>query len=247
MKRSIVVLLLGSLFLSFAGCNDPEQAKRIADLEERVAALEKKPAPAGAPGAPAAPAANAEEEQAAATLLKEVSQLMEKPDYDGAKAKLAELKEKYSSTRAAKAAMRLEEELSVIGRDEAPLQVEKWYQGSEKDVHKGKATLYVFWEVWCPHCRREVPKLTETYNKYNGQGLDIVGLTKQTRDIKDEDVVKFIEENKVVYPIAKEQGDAMSTAYGVRGIPAAAVVKGGKVVWRGHPAKLTDAMIQGWL
>jgi len=60
-------------------------------------------------------------------------------------------------------------------------------------------------------------------------------------------VTAFLSEQKVTYPIAKEQGDSMSKAYGVKGIPAAAVVKDGKVVWRGHPAKLTDDMIKGWL
>jgi hypothetical protein len=29
----------------------------------------------------------------------------------------------------------------------------------------------------------------------------------------------------------------------VTGIPAAAVVKGGKVIWRGHPAQLTDDVL----
>ena len=51
----------------------------------------------------------------------------------------------------------------------------------------------------------------------------------------------------VSYPIAKESGDALSKHFGVRGIPAAAMVKDGKVVWRGHPARLTDDMIEGWI
>ena len=38
----------------------------------------------------------------------------------------------------------------------------------------------------------------------------------------------------------------MSQHFNVSGIPAAAVVKDGKIVWRGHPARLTDEMIQGW-
>lgn len=246
MKRSMFVLLLGNLWM--AGCSDPDQEKRIADLEARVEAIEKRPGATGAAApAGAAVAANAEEEQAAANLLKEATDAMEKMQYDAAKAKVAELKEKYASTRAAKAAVRLEDELGVIGKPEAPLQVEKWYAGSESDTKSGKATLYVFWEVWCPHCRREVPKLVETYTKYHPQGLNIVGLTKQSRDVTDQQVTDFIAENKLNYAIAKEQGDSMSTAYGVRGIPAAAVVKDGKVVWRGHPAKLTDDMIKSWL
>ena len=45
---------------------------------------------------------------------------------------------------------------------------------------------------------------------------------------------------------AKENGD-LSKHFNVSGIPAAAVVKGGKIVWRGHPGRLSDDMINGWL
>ena len=47
--------------------------------------------------------------------------------------------------------------------------------------------------------------------------------------------------------MAKEDGQKMSDRFGVKGIPAAAVVKNGKVVWRGHPARIKDEMIDGWL
>ncbi|MEZ4235017.1 MAG: TlpA disulfide reductase family protein [Myxococcota bacterium] len=241
MKRSMFVLLLASVWS--AGCTDPETEKRLTDLEAKVDALEQRPAGAGPA---AAPAANAEEEQAASALIKEVSVAMEDGNFDLAKEKVKELRAKYPNTRSAKAAVRLEEELNVVGKDAVPLQVDKWFQGSEAET-KGKATLYVFWEVWCPHCRKEVPRLAETYNKFHPQGLGMVGLTKMTRDVTDEKVEDFIKENKLPYPIAKEKGQEMSNAYGVRGIPAAAVVKDGKVIWRGHPAKLTDELISSWL
>jgi peroxiredoxin len=242
-KRGIMMLLLGGLWA--AGCSDPELEKRIGDLEKKIADIEAKGGTAGPAGA--APSANPEQEQAAANLLKEATEAMDKMDFDTAKAKVASLKADFGTTRAAKAAVRLEDELSVVGRAEVPLQTEKFFQGSAADLEGGKATLYVFWEVWCPHCKREVPKLSATYTKYHPKGLEMVGLTKLTRDVTEQQVNDFIKENSVNYPIAKEQGEAMSTAYGVRGIPAAAVVKDGKVVWRGHPAKLTDTMIEGWL
>jgi peroxiredoxin len=239
--RSILSLLVLNTVL-FAGCGDPELEKRVADLETKVAEIEKR-GPAGA----AAPTANPEEDAAAGAMLGEISKAMDAMDYAAAKAKVAELKAKYPNTKAARGVVRMEEELNIIGRPEAPLTVEKWFQGSPADIEGGEATLYVFWEVWCPHCKREVPKLTETYNKYKSQGLNMVGLTKLTRDVTEDQVNAFIKEQNVAYPIAKEQGEAMSQAYGVKGIPAAAVVKGGKVVWRGHPGKLNDAMIQQWI
>ena len=140
------------------------------------------------------------------------------------------------------------QELGVIGKD-APSDwgIEKWFQGeSDIDLASDDTTLVVFWESWCPHCRREVPKMQQMYETYKPKGLQLVGLTKITKSSTEEIVESFITENKVSYPKAKENGQ-MSTYFGVRGIPAAAVVKDGKVVWRGHPANITEDMLKGWL
>jgi len=241
--RLVHWLLLGSV-VAVSACADPALEQRVADLEKRFEKMEKAgpPAKGKAPEKPQ----NNEEEQAAAKVLKEASTLAEALKYDEAKAKLAELKEKFGKTRAARAAQRLEREIGVVGVDAGSFEVEKWYQG-ETTMADGKATLLVFWEIWCPHCKREVPKMNETHAKYKDKGLNVVGLTKITRNSTEEQVIEFIEEKEVAYALAKENGDSMSKRFGVSGIPAAAVVKDGKVVWRGHPARLKDEMIEGWL
>jgi len=225
-----------------AGCTDRALEKRVSDLEARVAELEQPPG-----NAPPAPTAPSPDEVAAGNLLRDAQLAMDNGDFDTAKAKLAELLDKYPTSRAAKMAERTRQEVDVVGKDAAPLRVEHWFQGTEADAKGGKAQLLVFWEVWCPHCRREVPGLVDTYAKFHPKGLSIVGLTKQTRDVTDQQVSDFINENHLNFPIAKEKDGAMSTAYGVEGIPAAAIVKNGKVVWRGNPGKLTDAVLEGFL
>jgi len=213
--------------------------QRIARLEAQIAQLT---AQSGAP--------TAEEEQTATTLLADANSMIAAGDIDGARQKLDDLIQNHSRTRAARQARPLAIEAAVIGKPApATLEVEKWYQGEDEGegaLKSGGATLLVFWEEWCPHCRREVPKLEELYDRYKAQGLHVVGLTKLTRDVTDEKVRTFLTEKHIAYPIAKEDG-ALSREFNVRGIPAAAVVKGGKIVWRGHPARLTESMLQGWL
>lgn len=236
--------------LAATGCADPALEARIAQLETEVAALKAAPpaaakgAPGAAPGAPGAPVDNARNE-AAIALFKEAQQLVAAKQFDQAKAKLNELQANYGDTPAARSGAKVLSEIDIIGKPAAPLAVEKWYQG-QTAVDPNKATLLVFWEVWCPHCKREVPKLEQTAKDWSGKGLQVIGLTKQTRDITDEQVAEFIKANNVTYPIGREQGGTMSTAYGVSGIPAAAVIKNNQVLWRGHPAQINEEMLKTW-
>ncbi len=250
-RLSRILALTGLAALS--ACADPALEKRVADLETQVKDLSTKvddvkargPGPGG-PGGPAAADVNPEREQAASELFRLANEASEAGNYDVAKAKLGELASQYGDTRASKRAGRLGAELAVVGIDAGELSTEKWYSAKQASMNDGKATFVVFWEAWCPHCIEEVPKLEATYTKYNGKGLNIVALTKVTRTSSDDKVNEFIKEHKLTFPVGKEAGD-MSTRFGVQGIPAAAVVKNGKVVWRGHPARVTDAMIEGWI
>ncbi len=242
----------------FAGKND-EQIKaleeRVADLEAKIDAqhaemkkllethfgkMEKTIAESAQSGE--------QRERQAQVLLGQVNQAVRAGKFDEAKTKLANLKKKYGSTNTARRAANVERELNVIGKSmPEDLGIEKWFQGeSEFDASSSEPTLLVFWETWCPHCKREVPKLQTMWDKYKDQGLQVVGLTKLTRSSTEEVVSKFIEDTKMTYPVAKEDGKA-SSYFGVAGIPAAAVVKDGKVIWRGHPANISDAMLQDWM
>ena len=156
--------------------------------------------------------------------------------------------QKYGNTQAAKSARRTYQELQVVGKAiPADWGIEKWFQGeSDVNLDGANTTLVVFWETWCPHCQREVPKLQALYDSLRGDGLQVVGLTKINKSSTADKVSDFIKAQNVNYPIAKENGSA-STHFGVSGIPAAAVVKDGKVIWRGHPARLSEAQLKGWL
>jgi thiol-disulfide isomerase/thioredoxin len=232
-------LALASLLLT--GCAQKSELdaanERLKALEEKVAQLEKAPKSAGA-----AAAASSEEEEAAGKLMQEVQEAVKNMDYATAKTKLAELGGKYGSTRAGKASSRMAAEINLIGTDAAPIEAEKWFQG-KADFADSKATLLVFWEVWCPHCKKEIPKLAEDEGKYKAKGVQIIAATKVTKSATDEKVMELLKESKAKYPVLKEKDGSMSKAYAVSGIPAAALVKDGKVIWRGHPARLDDATL----
>lgn len=231
-----------------AGCapkTDVDDLKaKVTALEEKVAAMEKGGVKAAPGAAAAAPAADPAKEEAATKLLTESQEARKNGDFATAKAKIAELTSNYADTRAGKAAVRIGAEINVVGTDAKPIAVEKWFTKKKASYDDAKTTVMVFWEVWCPHCKREVPKLPELATKWKGKGVQVVALTKITKSATEEGVMDFIKENKLEgLAIGKEQGSEMSDAFAVTGIPAAAVVQGGKVVWRGHPAQLTDDVL----
>jgi thiol-disulfide isomerase/thioredoxin len=248
-RRILAAAVLATVAtVSFAAKKDED---RVADLEARVAALEKSLADIDARLQARVDAAIqdlAQREQRADEALREITNLYNQGKHLEARGALDAFNAKYAGTEAAKRAARMGEELNVVGKPApAEFAVEKWYvPGDPVDLSAPGTTLLVFFEEWCPHCKREVPKLKETYARMKAEGLHVVALTKLTRGATDEKVQAMIQEGGLDFPIAKETG-ALSEYFNISGIPAAAVVKDGRVIWRGHPANLSDAVLKGML
>ena len=218
--------------------------KRIATMERNLTTQLSRISQQLAAGGAANPAAEAE----AQTALAAVNQLIASGNSTKAKEDMTAFMQKYGNTQAAKSARRTYQELQIVGKaSPEDWGIEKWFQGETEIDLTGEGTkLVVFWETWCPHCQREVPKLQALYDSLKGDGLQLVGLTKINKSATEEKVAEFIKTKSLSYPIAKENGSA-TQYFGVSGVPAAAVVKDGKVIWRGHPARLSEAQLKGWL
>ncbi|GDX79081.1 hypothetical protein LBMAG42_08920 [Deltaproteobacteria bacterium] len=210
---------------------------RVTALEEKIATLEKR----GGSG-PTASAADPAKEEAANAIMKGVTEAMKGSDFGAAKTGLEKLTKEFPDTKAGKAGERMYKEVGLIGTDAAPIEVDSWFQG-KGDYTGSNVTLMVFWEVWCPHCKKEIPELAAREADLKKKGVQVLAFTKVTKSATDETVAAFLKENKVKFPVAKEKEGSMSKGFNVSGIPAAALVKDGKVIWRGHPGRLDDATL----
>lgn len=219
------------------------QESRLAGLEARTESLEGHTAEEGRPPGPTL--AGHREEVAAATLYELADAAVAAHDMARARQLLAELDSLYGGTATARRAKRLQRELSVVGTTVDELAVEFWF-GEEARIGDAPVTVLVFWEQWCPHCRRDLPQFNDVLARYGEAGLQVIGLTRLTRGATREKAAAFIDTHALAFPNAMETG-AVSKQLQVTGIPAAAVVVGGQVVWRGHPARLEDGLIESHL
>jgi len=88
---------------------------------------------------------------------------------------------------------------------------------------RGQVVLLNFWATWCAPCRHETPFLQQLYLDRSSKGLEIVGVSMDTRDAWD-DVADFVEEYGVTYPILVDPQMRGMDAYRVLGLPATFLV-----------------------
>lgn len=140
--------------------------------------------------------------------------------------------------------------LKILGKSAPELEITEWLGDDLGTISsmKGKPVLLVFWATWCPHCRKAMPGIeNDMWQKFKDQGLQVIAVTKNSRGQTTEKVREYIAENGYTVPVAVD-GGGTSRAYGVSGIPAAALVdKDGKVVFRNHPAQVTPELIAKYL
>lgn len=98
---------------------------------------------------------------------------------------------------------------------------------------KGKVVILDFWATWCPPCRAGIPDLVELKKQYKDD-LEIVGISLDaiTRGgMTKDDVIPFMKEFKINYPIVDGDMNVIQAYGGIQSIPTSFVIdKKGNVV-----------------
>jgi cytochrome c biogenesis protein CcmG, thiol:disulfide interchange protein DsbE len=81
---------------------------------------------------------------------------------------------------------------------------------------RGNVVVLDFWAPWCIPCRKSFPFLQGLLEKYQAQGLRVVGLTLDT-DI--EAIDKFLDDVNVSFPIVSDPTEKSGGAFGVVAMP----------------------------
>jgi thiol-disulfide isomerase/thioredoxin len=111
---------------------------------------------------------------------------------------------------------------------------------SEQDVagkplslaaYKGKVVLIDFWATWCGPCRGEIPNVVATYQKYHGQGFEVIGISL---DQDRQKLMDYTKQMNMAWPQffdGQGWGNKLAAKYGIDSIPATFLLDGsGKII-----------------
>ena len=73
-----------------------------------------------------------------------------------------------------------------------------------------------FWASWCIPCREEAKVLEAAHQKYEAQGVRVLGVNVQD---SVEDAQDFAQEFGITYPIIRDTDLSLYTKLGVSGLP----------------------------
>ncbi|MDR0676842.1 MAG: TlpA family protein disulfide reductase [Elusimicrobiota bacterium] len=93
----------------------------------------------------------------------------------------------------------------------------------------GKVIILDFWATWCPPCQEEIPGFNKLYEEYKLQGLEIVGVSLDSKDVSV--VKKFANEYAIKYHLVMGNDQIAKNYGGITAIPTTFIIdKNGNIV-----------------
>lgn len=86
------------------------------------------------------------------------------------------------------------------------------------DLH-GQAVLVNLWATWCPPCRAEMQSIETVYQDYKDKGFTVLAVNMTYQD-EPLEVMPFVTEQKLTFPILLDETGDMAQAYQLKSLPS---------------------------
>ncbi len=142
------------------------------------------------------------------------------------------------------------EGLGLVGMQASPLSIKEWVGEAPREaaILKDKVVVLSFWAIWCPHCRRNIPRMDRLVEQYGGKGVVVIGITREKTGYESDKIREFIKTHPMRFSTGIDDEGKTSQAYAVSDIPCVVVIdKKGKIRWHGHPDFVQDELLDALL
>lgn len=116
-----------------------------------------------------------------------------------------------------------------------------YYMDSQKqklslENYKGKIVLLNFWATWNPDCRKTIPDLIKLKEEYKDKDFELIGINLDAvtqSGITFSEVIPFINNYKIDYPVVIGTDRTMNSYGGIKNIPTSVLIdKDGNILER---------------
>jgi thiol-disulfide isomerase/thioredoxin len=137
-------------------------------------------------------------------------------------------------------------QVKLMGNAAPDISVAEWVRGEPATLAdlRGQVVLLEFWATWCQPCRDMFPRLLALHEKFAGQGLEIVALTRfymsheeaaGSRAQELELIAQAASDAKLVFRVGVAEDERAQETYGANGLPTLIIIdRKSDVRWAGH-------------
>jgi peroxiredoxin len=93
----------------------------------------------------------------------------------------------------------------------------------------GKPVLLVFWNTWCPSCKKELPQISKWADKFAARGLTTLAINTGLNDSENK-ARAYWKKSGYLFPSGFDSHFDIAESFGVQGVPTVLLIDAHGVV-----------------